>query len=138
MTTIFNPIEAKVPRVVHKPWGHEEWLALNHAYAYKRIYIRAGFRTSLQYHRNKIETNYVVSGDVEVWLENDRGTLEMHCMKTGEFFTVLPQRRHRIRALSDAILQEVSSPEVDDVVRVQDDYDRGNGRIESEHATRVT
>lgn len=122
--------------MVNKPWGREEWLALNRAYAYKRIYIRAGERTSLQYHRLKIETNYVVAGEVEVWLEDDAGILQKRRMAAGQHFTVQPLRRHRVVAVSDVILQEVSSPEVDDVVRLEDDHERGDGRIEGEHRPR--
>ena len=58
-------------KVVHKPWGKEEWLELNDAYCYKRIYINAGYKTSYQYHQFKKETNYIISGEAEVWLEND-------------------------------------------------------------------
>lgn len=119
--------------IVRKPWGHEEWLALNHAYAYKRIHIRAGHRTSFQYHRRKIETNYVISGELELWLEDDDGQIRTWHLKHGQHFTVQPGRKHRLSALTDAILQEVSSPEVDDVVRLEDDTARGNGRIDAEH-----
>ena len=54
-------------------------------------------------------------------------------MKAGDSFTVIPPRRHRVIALTDLILQEVSTPEVDDVVRIEDDFDRESGRLESEH-----
>jgi mannose-6-phosphate isomerase len=133
MTPRKTPIEATDPYVVQKPWGHEEWLAVNYAYVYKRIYVRAGERTSLQYHERKIETNYIVSGDAEVWLEDESGTLQKSRMRTGQHFTVNPKRKHRIAAVSDLVLQEVSSPEVDDVIRVEDDSERGDGRIDSEH-----
>jgi mannose-6-phosphate isomerase-like protein (cupin superfamily) len=118
---------------VRKPWGREEWLALNRAYAYKRIYIQAGQRTSLQYHERKIETNYIISGEAEVWSQDETGVLRGREMGAGQFFTVYPGQVHRVVALSDLVLQEVSSPEVDDVVRLEDDTRRGNGRIASEH-----
>jgi len=120
-------------KIVSKPWGKEIWLELNDKYCYKRIYINAGTRTSYQYHKNKLETNYIIDGEAEVWLENDNGEIEIKKMKKDDFFTVVPPRKHRVIALTDIILQEVSTPEVDDVIRIEDDNDRGDGKISSEH-----
>ena len=120
-------------KIVTKPWGKEEWLELNPAYCYKRIYINAGHKTSYQYHNYKYETNYIISGEAEIWLENDIGVVEKKIMKEGEFFNVPPPKKHRVIALTDLILQEVSTPEVDDVVRMEDDTNRSDGKIESEH-----
>ena len=121
-------------KVVSKPWGKEVWLELNDKYCYKRIYINAGTRTSYQYHENKLETNYIIDGKAEVWLENDEGTVEKTMMKKDDSFTVIPPRKHRVIALTDLILQEVSTPEVDDVIRIEDDSGRSGGRIDSEHS----
>jgi mannose-6-phosphate isomerase len=118
---------------VSKPWGKEVWLELNNKYCYKRLYIKAGTRTSYQYHELKSETNYVIQGEAEVWLENDSGVVEKFLMKEGDFFNVTPPKKHRIIAVTDLILQEVSTPEVDDVIRIEDDSERGDGRIEAEH-----
>jgi len=118
---------------VSKPWGKEVWLELNDKYCYKRIYINAGTRTSYQYHINKLETNYIIDGKAEVWLENDEGVVEKKEMKKNDFFTVIPPRKHRVIAITDLILQEVSTPEVDDVIRIEDDESRGDGKILSEH-----
>ena len=120
-------------KVVSKPWGKEVWLELNEKYCYKRIYINSGTRTSFQYHVNKLETNYIIEGNAEVWLENDEGVIEKTVMNKDDFFTVVPPRKHRVIALTDLILQEVSTPEVDDVIRIEDDTDRGQGRIDTEH-----
>lgn len=122
-------------KVVYKPWGKEEWLELNDSYCYKRIYINAGYKTSFQYHNKKKETNYIISGSAEVWLENDKGEIEKKIMRSGDFFNVLPPRKHRVIALTDIVLQEVSTPEVDDVVRIDDEFDRKDGKIEAEHKT---
>lgn len=119
-------------KIVMKPWGKEVWLELNKRYCYKRIYINAGTRTSYQYHKKKMETNYIISGSAEVWLENDNKEVEKKIMNRGESFTVLPGRKHRIIALTTLILMEVSTPEVNDVIRIEDDTNRGDGRIESE------
>ena len=121
-------------KTVYKPWGKEIWLELNDKYCYKRIYINAGTRTSYQYHKNKLETNYIINGKAEVWLENDEGVVEKKVMIKDQFFTVIPPRKHRVIALTDLILQEVSTPEVDDVIRIEDDSGRGTGRIDSEHS----
>lgn len=119
--------------IVTKPWGKEEWLELNDRYCYKRIYINSGYKTSYQYHNLKRETNYIISGEAEIWLENDAGVVEKKIMKAGEYFNVSPTKKHRVIALSDLILQEVSTPEVDDVVRLEDDTNRKDGKIEGEH-----
>jgi mannose-6-phosphate isomerase-like protein (cupin superfamily) len=120
-------------KIVTKPWGREVWLELNDRYCYKRLYVKAGMRHSLQYHKRKRETNYIISGEAEIWLENAAGEIEKRRMGPDEFYTVLPGRKHRVVALTDLVLQEVSTPEVDDVIRVEDDTGRGNGRIQEEH-----
>lgn len=122
-------------KTVYKPWGKEEWLELNDRYCYKRIYINAGYKTSYQYHEFKRETNFIISGEAEVWLENDEGVVEKKIMKAGEYFNVTPPKKHRVIALTDIILQEVSTPEVDDVIRIEDDANRSSGRLEGEHQT---
>jgi NDP-sugar pyrophosphorylase family protein/mannose-6-phosphate isomerase-like protein (cupin superfamily) len=122
-------------KTVIKPWGKEEWLELNDAYCYKRIYINAGYKTSYQYHNFKKETNYIISGEAEIWLENDEGIVEKIIMKAGDYFNVTPPKKHRVIALTDIILQEVSTPEVDDVIRINDEFARADGKIDGEHKT---
>ena len=120
-------------KIVTKPWGKEIWLELNDSYCYKRIYINAGHQTSFQYHEKKLETNYIIEGEAEVWLENNEGVIIKKNMFKDDYFTVRPPKKHRVIAITDIILQEVSTPEVDDVIRIEDDSDRGNGKITSEH-----
>jgi NDP-sugar pyrophosphorylase family protein/mannose-6-phosphate isomerase-like protein (cupin superfamily) len=120
-------------KTIYKPWGKEVWLELNDKYCYKRIYINAGTKTSYQYHEQKLETNFIIDGTAEVWLENDEGVVEKKIMKAGEYFTVEPPKKHRVIAVTDIILQEVSTPEVDDVIRISDDSGRTSGKIEHEH-----
>ena len=122
-------------KIVIKPWGKEEWIELNDKYCYKRIYLNSGHKTSYQYHNFKIETNYIISGEAEIWLENDEGVVEKKIFKAGDYFNVKPTRKHRVIALTDLIMQEVSTPEVDDVVRIEDDNKRADGKIEGEHKT---
>jgi len=71
----------------------------------------------------------------QVWLENDDGVVEKKSMRAGDFFNVGPPKKHRVIAITDLILQEVSTPEVDDVIRIEDDAGRPNGKIEEEHRT---
>jgi len=121
MSTTYDPryMREENAKIVPKPWGREVWLELNDKYCYKRLYLNAGYRTSKQYHNHKLETNYIISGDAVVELGD-----EIITMKSGDFFTVQPGVVHRITAVTDIILQEVSTPEVDDVVRVEDDFSR--------------
>ncbi len=120
-------------KIIHKPWGSEQWLELNPNYCFKRIVIKAGFKTSFQYHEKKQETNYIAEGEAIVWLETDAGILEKFKAKAGDFFVINPPRKHRFIAITDIVLFEASTPEVDDVVRLDDDTGRPSGRIESEH-----
>lgn len=122
-------------KTIYKPWGKEEWLELNDKYCYKRIYINAGYKTSFQYHLKKHETNYLIAGTAEIWLENDEGVVEKKTMHAGEYFVVSPPKKHRVIALTDIILQEVSTPEVDDVIRIEDDHHRKDGKLEEESKT---
>ena len=124
-------------RIVTKPWGREIWLELNDKYCYKRIEITGGFKTSYQVHTYKLETNFIIKGNAEVWLENDDKVVEKFYMKEGDFFTVLPGRKHRVIAITDIILQEVSTPEVDDVIRINDEFNRSDGKINEEHSKPV-
>ena len=114
-------------KTIYKPWGREEWLELNDKYCYKRIYINAGTKTSYQYHEMKLETNYLIEGTAEFWLENDEGVVEKTIEEAGYFVTVKPFRKHRVVAITDIILQEVSTPEVNDVIRIDDDSNREDG-----------
>jgi mannose-6-phosphate isomerase len=126
-------IDESAAKTVDKPWGREVWLELNDKYCYKRLYLNKGNRTSYQYHEQKLETNFVISGEAEIWLENDVGNVEILNAKAGDYFTVLPLRKHRVIALTDLVLQEVSTPEVNDVIRIEDDTGRGDGFVQSEH-----
>jgi mannose-6-phosphate isomerase-like protein (cupin superfamily) len=124
-------------RIVTKPWGRELWLALNNYYCYKQIEINAGQATSFQYHNQKIETNYLVSGRAEFWLENPQGEIEKRVVDAPCIMDI-PKAglKHRVIAITDIVLLEASSPHVDDVVRINDEFGRGDGKIQSEHDPR--
>ena len=109
---------------VEKPWGHELWWAVTDRYVGKMIFIAAGHRLSLQYHNEKDESIYVIDGDMVLHLENDEGDLEAIELRAGDFSRIPVGRRHRFEAVSDTSLIEVSTPELDDVVRLEDDFGR--------------
>ncbi len=106
--------------IVPKPWGHEELWALGDRYAGKILFIRKGCRLSLQYHQSKEETLRVLSGEMTLEL-GDAGTRRM---SPGDVQHIPPGTRHRMAAATDCVVLEVSTPELDDVVRISDDYGR--------------
>jgi mannose-6-phosphate isomerase-like protein (cupin superfamily) len=111
-------------KVVEKPWGREIWIAHTEHYALKIIEFRAGSRSSLQYHRQKHEHIYVDQGQLRVELEQPDGTLAVQDLGPGSVIENPPGRKHRVQALVDVRLIEVSTPQLEDVVRVADDYGR--------------
>ena len=119
---------------VEKPWGQELWLELNEFYAYKLIHMKKGNRCSLQSHDYKIEANYVIEGEAEVLLENDKGEMESKIYTKGMGWTVPLNRKHRVIARESYTALEVSTPHLNDVVRYEDDTNRESGKIDSEHA----
>ena len=109
---------------IEKPWGYEFWFAHNDLYAGKVIFIKQGTRSSLQYHRQKHETILIQSGQARATLEDDDGVLVERILGPGDIIENPPLRKHRLEALEDVTLIEVSTPQLDDVVRVEDDYQR--------------
>ena len=109
---------------VDKPWGHELIWTVNDAYAGKFISIRDGQRLSLQYHREKRESVFVLSGELHLHLQNDDGDIEIHKVRPGEAADIPEGCVHRFEAFGDTELIEVSTPQLDDVVRIEDDYGR--------------
>ena len=109
---------------VEKPWGYELRWALTDRYCGKIIHIDSGHSLSLQYHVQKDEWIHVESGVLELQLEDDSGAMEAHRLTPGMSAHVRPGRRHRFVAIETTDLIEVSSPEIDDVVRLEDSYGR--------------
>lgn len=105
--------------IAKKPWGREEWLVVNDKYCLKKLYVDKGERLSLQYHEKKTETMVLESGTCDL-IKNGKSIL----MTIGEAYTIYPEEVHRLVAYTDTVVLEVSTPEVDDLVRCQDDYDR--------------
>jgi mannose-6-phosphate isomerase-like protein (cupin superfamily) len=112
------------PRRVPKPWGHELIWALTDRYCGKILVIETGRRLSLQYHERKDESIWVLSGRLLLHLEDETGTLKTRELGPGEGAHVAVGRRHRYEAIERVELLEVSTPEIEDVVRLSDDYGR--------------
>lgn len=111
---------------VDKPWGYELIWAKTAKYVGKVLHINKGHKLSLQHHLIKDETIYLQSGKIEFQYENNSGKLESHILNVGQSFHIQPLRKHRMIALEDTDIFEVSTPELDDVVRFEDAYGRTN------------
>jgi mannose-6-phosphate isomerase-like protein (cupin superfamily) len=111
-------------RRVEKPWGHEEIWAETSRYVGKILFIRKDHRLSLQHHEVKDETIRVASGTLSLELEDDEGNIVTEELSAGQSVHIRPGHRHRMRAVTDVEIFEVSTPELDDVVRHSDDYGR--------------
>lgn len=109
---------------VDKPWGHELRWAITDRYLGKIIHVNKGQQLSLQYHVQKDESIYIASGLIDLVLEDEQGEVRTHRMPPGTVARVRPGRRHRFIAVEDSDIFEVSSPEIDDVVRLEDSYGR--------------
>ena len=107
-----------------RPWGHFEVLSDEPDHKVKRIVIRPGHRLSLQYHKKKDESLYLYEGKVRIEIEGSDGRLVQYVAEPGHCLRVLPLTKHRLEAIEDATLFEVSTPELEDVQRLKDDYGR--------------
>lgn len=108
---------------VDKPWGYELIWAHTDKYVGKILFVKAGEALSLQYHQIKDETIYLFSGELDLILEQD-GEMKTHRVYPGEAFRIRPGVKHRMIAVGDCEILEASTPELDDVVRLEDRYDR--------------
>lgn len=137
--SIFHQKNAKK---VMKPWGYEVWLTgdPSELFALKQIFIKSGNKTSLQYHKFKRETNFIIEGVASlsydkkgIYSEGEAFSISVSRFKGPFVVDVFPNTIHRLEALTDLVLLEISTPELDDVIRLQDDSGRTNGRVTSEH-----
>lgn len=130
---------------VEKPWGHEIWLTGDPTkiFAFKRILLKAGNKTSLQYHRFKRETNFILSGSAAFHHNPDSAIPPEQFSPQSAVSVILrapcvadvyPNLIHRLEAIEDLLLYEVSTPELDDVIRLADDAGRNHGRVAEEHS----
>ncbi len=106
-----------------KPWGYELLFALTNSYAGKVIKINAGHRLSYQYHEIKEETIYIQEGKMKLIIE-ENGEKKEKILSKGDCYHIPPRLKHRMEAIEDCIVFEVSTPHLEDVVRLEDDYGR--------------
>jgi mannose-6-phosphate isomerase-like protein (cupin superfamily) len=112
---------------VPKPWGHETIWARSDRYVGKILHINAGHELSVQFHYKKDETIYLLSGEIIYRVQKDpsqKDRLEDVKLEVGESFRITPGTVHQMVAVTDCDVLEVSTPEVDDVVRLSDKYGR--------------
>ncbi len=117
-------MENGLPREVSKPWGSELWFAHTERYAGKILRVRAGCRLSIQYHEEKDETSYVLSGRVIVSQGDSVKEMAAQELGPGESWHISPLAVHTLEAVEDAEIIEVSTPQLEDVVRLWDRYGR--------------
>ncbi len=110
--------------IIEKPWGQEEVIEINDRYMVKKLTMFKGHRCSLQFHNQKQETIYVLSGSLKIYTGTASHNLFERIYQAHETITLAPGIIHRMEALEDSIYLEASTPEMDDVVRLSDDYDR--------------
>jgi mannose-6-phosphate isomerase-like protein (cupin superfamily) len=118
------PPDGTLPRRVEKPWGHEIIWAHTDRYVGKLLVITTGRRLSFQYHEAKDEWIHVLSGRLLLTLEDEAGVVADRELGAGDGAHVAVNRRHRYTAIETCTLIEVSTPELDDVIRLQDDFGR--------------
>jgi len=117
-------VEIRPARKVEKPWGYEEIFAETPDYVGKILFIRKGEALSLQYHEVKEETLRVLDGELELVTGPSIESLESHRLGPADVFHISPGTLHRMVALTDCRLLEVSTNHLDDVVRLEDRYGR--------------
>lgn len=111
--------------IVQKPWGHEVIWAKTDRYVGKILHIAAGHALSVQYHNKKDETVYLLSGELIYWVKlGEHEELRDMKLKVGDAFRITPGTVHYMQAVTDCDVLEASTPELDDVVRLEDRYGR--------------
>lgn len=115
--------DLKTIQRVPKPWGYELIFARTERYVGKILHVNRGECLSLQYHEMKEETLYVVEGELRLTIEHDGDRREL-MLRKGEAFHIPPRLIHRMEAIVDTDVAEVSTPELEDIVRLEDRYGR--------------
>ena len=109
---------------IKKPWGYEVLVEKNKKYILKKLFMKKNHRCSLQYHRKKTETIFVLKGKLKIFYGKSEKNLKSKIFNPQQTITILPKIIHRMQALVDTTYLECSSPEFYDVVRLSDDYKR--------------
>lgn len=111
-------------KIINKPWGREEVIEINDFYMVKKLTMLKGHRCSLQYHKKKTETIFVLSGQLKIYIGDSHNELSSKIFGPNEFITIDKGVMHRMEGIEESIYIESSTPEIDDVIRVSDDYKR--------------
>ncbi len=112
---------------INKPWGFEiKFSPPGFAHTGKVLYIEEGKRFSFQYHDEKEEVLFLFSGQAKIWIENSEGEIEKKPMKPKEGYLIKKNQKHRVEAVSDCYIFEVSGIEKGTTFRIEDDYQRNN------------
>lgn len=112
---------------IDKPWGYEiKFTPPKIKQTGKILFIKAGHRFSFQYHDEKEETLCLFSGKAKIWIENNKGEIEKKSMELRQGYLIQKGQKHRVEAIEDSFVFEVSSPEKGTTYRLEDDYDRKN------------
>jgi mannose-6-phosphate isomerase len=109
---------------VDKPWGYELWWAHTDKYVGKILHINKGESLSYQYHEVKDESLYLYSGKMMMDIEEKGGEKEKLTLSPGSSVRIMPYTKHRMTAIEDCDVLEVSTPEINDIVRIEDRYGR--------------
>ena len=111
-------------KIIKKPWGKEEVIEINDYYMVKKLTMWKGHRCSLQYHKEKKETIYILSGKLRIYVGKSKENLSSRVYYSNESLTLMPGIIHRMEAEEDSVYLEASTPQINDVVRISDDYNR--------------
>jgi mannose-6-phosphate isomerase-like protein (cupin superfamily) len=117
-------VRAGRPLIVEKPWGRELIFAANARFGGKILEIRGGERLSLHLHRTRHEVFYVQRGRLTLWVGDNAHQLDRLNLESGDTVDLPPGTIHRMETADDTVLVEASSPELNDIVRLEDDYGR--------------
>lgn len=112
------------PRRIEKPWGYELIWAETENYVGKILHVNEGEALSLQYHEVKDETLFLLSGEMRLWVGSSVTELQELAFTVGDTFHLVPGTIHSMEAISESEVLEVSTPHLDDVVRLRDRYGR--------------
>ena len=110
--------------IIEKPWGKEEIIEINEKYMVKKLTMWKEHRCSLQFHNHKKETIYVLSGKLRIVSGPNQNNLKEKIYLAGDSITISPGTVHRMEGIEDSVYLEASTAEMNDVVRLVDDYDR--------------
>ena len=111
-------------KIIEKPWGKEEIVEINEKYMVKKLTMWKEHRCSLQFHNQKKETIYVLSGKLRIVSGPNQNNLKEKIYLAGDSITISPGTVHRMEGIEDSVYLEASTSEMNDVVRLVDDYDR--------------